>query len=153
MPVTTLLVVDDNRADSDYIKTLLDEVAPNKFKVYTASTFAETLEVITLREVDIITLDLYLPDSQGLGTLLAIRAKVPTVPVVVVSGLDDTKITKESLFYGAQSYLVKGDFDGNKLLDAMTQAMAKQSQATFDNLVKRMQRDLAWSQEIFKKPE
>lgn len=143
MPKTTLLlIVDDDRADSDYIVTLLKESAPERFAVLVAENINHALAYIAEREVEIITLDLFLPDSQGLGTLLSIRAKAPEIPVVVVSGLDDTKVTREAMFYGAQAYLVKGEFDGPQLLDAMVQAMARQSHQSLQSAIKRMQKDL-----------
>jgi DNA-binding NarL/FixJ family response regulator len=150
---TLLLIVDDNPADSDYIKALLNEVAPDRFDILVAENIEQTLTYIVERDVEIITLDLYLPDSNGIGTLLSIRAKAPDVPVVIVSGLNDTKVTKEALFYGAQSYLVKGDFDGAKLLDAMVQAMTKQTQKSLEAYMRRVQRDLQRTRESFKLSE
>ena len=142
MSHTTLLLVDDNKADSDYIITLLKEVAPDKFKVITASNMVEALEVIQRHEVEIITLDLFLPDSQGLGTLLAIRVKAPDTPVVIVSGMDDQHVTRQAMYYGAQAYLVKGEFDGPKLFEAMVQAIARQSHESLDKAVKLMKKNL-----------
>lgn len=149
MPKTTiLLIVDDNRADSDYIITLLKESAPDRFEILVAESISKALGFIAEREIEIITLDLYLPDSSGIGTLLSIRAKAPDIPVVVVSGLDDTKVTKEAMFYGAQAYLVKGEFDGSQLLDAMIKAITRQSKQSLESALKRMLKDISESQNL-----
>jgi signal transduction histidine kinase len=58
--------------------------------------------------VDVVLLDLGLPDSQGLATVATMRAAVPHVPIIVLTGLDDLELAVHAVREGAQDYLVKG---------------------------------------------
>ena len=64
---------------------------------------------------DVILLDLSLPDSDGIGTLTAIRVHAPQVPVLVLTGSNNETLANSALQHGAQDYIVKGQFDGNSL--------------------------------------
>lgn len=143
MPTSSaLLIVEDNAADSAYILTLLTESRHSEFVPIVAQTITEALHIMSQRDIDIITLDLFLPDSTGLGTLLALRARASDVPIVVVTGLDDQKVAQEALYYGAHAYLIKGEFDAGRLLNAMTKAVAVQSQLSLVAAIKRMKKSL-----------
>ena len=61
------------------------------------------------KDFDNVILDLRLPDSSGLDTLRSIRETDPDVPVVVLSGISDHETAINSIKYGADYYIVKGD--------------------------------------------
>jgi FixJ family two-component response regulator len=63
----------------------------------------------------VVLLDLSLPDVQGLEAFDKVQAKVPAVPVVVLTGFDDETLAVEAIRHGAQDYLVKGDVDSTVL--------------------------------------
>ena len=58
--------------------------------------------------VDIILLDLGLPDAQGLAAVRRAHAVAPRVPLVVLTGMDDEVLAAQALQEGAQDYLIKG---------------------------------------------
>jgi len=73
------------------------------------------LERLLKGGIDVVLLDLGLPDSQGLETLGKVRAQAAAMPIIVLTGLDDEVTAVEAVRQGAQDYLVKGDVD-SKLL-------------------------------------
>jgi Flp pilus assembly CpaE family ATPase len=77
-------------------------------------------------EIDLILLDLSLPDSQGLGSLTAVRNAAPSVPVVVLTGLTDEDVAHEAVRCGAQDYLIKGELSGGSLARTLSYAMLRQ---------------------------
>ena len=79
------------------------------------------------RAVDIILLDLGLPDAQGLEAVRRARAAAPRVPLVVLTGLDDESLAAQALQEGAQDYLIKGQIDARGLLRALRYAVERKS--------------------------
>jgi DNA-binding response OmpR family regulator len=65
--------------------------------------------------VDLILLDLGLPDAHGLGAVRRAHAVAPRVPLVVLTSLDDEALAAQALQEGAQDYLIKGQIDGRGL--------------------------------------
>ena len=76
-------------------------------------------------EVDLILLDLGLPDAQGLDAVRRAHAAAPRVPVVVLTGLDDESLALAALHEGAQDYLVKGHIETRGLLRALRYAIER----------------------------
>ncbi len=72
--------------------------------------------------VDLILLDLALPDAHGLEAIRRVHAAAPRVPLVVLTGIDDEMLAAQALQEGAQDYLIKGQIDTRSLLRAMRYA-------------------------------
>ena len=66
------------------------------------------------RDVDIILLDLGLPDVEGVAAVRRVRAAAPRVPLVVLTGMDDEALAALALQEGAQDYLIKGQIDSRE---------------------------------------
>ena len=79
------------------------------------------------RAVDIILLDLGLPDAQGLGAVRRAHAAAPHVPLVVLTGLDDEALAAQALQEGAQDYLIKGQIETRGLLRALRYAVERKT--------------------------
>ena len=75
--------------------------------------------------VDVVLLDLGLPDSQGLDTFVRARRGAPNEPIVVISGLDDEQLALEAVRSGAQDYLVKGRIEGQLLARVLRYAIER----------------------------
>jgi len=93
-----------------------------------AVTVSGTLEdgLKTIEEgADIALLDMDLPDSQGSGTVTAVCARFPKLPVVVMTGTDDEALGLEELQHGAQDYLVKGQFGHRELKRTISYAIER----------------------------
>jgi DNA-binding response OmpR family regulator len=106
-----VLVVEDDEADASLLRRMLGTVKLLRIEVLEATTLENAMAHLSTG-VDIILLDLNLPDRIGLDTLRHLRATDPTTPVVVLTGVQDRQTAVAALESGAQDYLVKGHVDG-----------------------------------------
>jgi PAS domain S-box-containing protein/putative nucleotidyltransferase with HDIG domain len=110
-----ILLIEDNPGDARLIREMLSEVPDVSFELETAKRLSTGLRHLAKENPDVVLLDLALPDSQGLDTLNKVYAKVKTVPIVVLTGLEDESVGIEAVQQGAQDYLVKGQIEGKVL--------------------------------------
>jgi two-component system sensor histidine kinase UhpB len=75
--------------------------------------------------VDIILLDLGLPDGHGVDTVRRMHAAAPGVPVIVLTGLDDETFAAQAMEEGAQDYLIKGQIESRALPRALRHAIGE----------------------------
>ncbi len=111
---TNILLVEDNAGDVQLVKFFLKDAA-FKYELFCAETLHEAFEQIQNRTIDLVLLDLSLPDSQGFKTLGRFIEKVPHLPVVVMTGINNEIIGNQAIRAGAQDFLVKGQFEGRLL--------------------------------------
>ena len=109
-----ILYIEDNLGDANLLKIYL-KAAGIKHELYISNTFYEGVEIAEENPIDLVLLDLSLPDSHGFKTLTNFLSKFPKIPVIVMTGLSDEIIGNQSIKAGAQDYLVKGEFDSNLL--------------------------------------
>ncbi len=122
---SSVLLVEDNPGDAELVNDLLIESMP-ALRVLRAERIADALQILNDRSVDVVLLDLSLPDSSGLDGLQQIRAAVPRVPVVVLTGSANRALGETALYDGAQDYLLKGKGDGEGLATAIRYAVLRQ---------------------------
>ena len=103
-----ILLVEDNPGDADLIKETLADSTLFHFRFTGVARMSEALVVLTRETVDLILLDLNLPDSNGIATVREINEKALDIPIVVLTGTDDPQLGVEAIKAGAQDYLVKG---------------------------------------------
>jgi two-component system cell cycle sensor histidine kinase/response regulator CckA len=113
-PVTVLLV-EDNPGDARLILELLGDLQSQAFDLERVDRLDDGIARLARAGVDVVLLDLGLPDSQGLDTFVRARREAPDEPIVVISGLDDERVALEAVRSGAQDYLVKGRLEGKLL--------------------------------------
>ncbi len=109
-----ILCIEDNPGDANLLKIYLKSSGV-KHQLTIAGTFADGTVYVEENKVDLVLLDLSLPDSHGFRTLTNFSSQFPKVPVIVMTGLNDDVIGNQSIKAGAQDYLVKGQFDSNLL--------------------------------------
>ena len=119
-----VLLIEDNPYDTFLIEEMLAE-ASGAFDLAHTERLAAGLERLAEGGVDVLLLDLSLPDSQGFDTFARACAQVPTIPIVVLTGLDDELVAVRAVREGAQDYLVKGQVDGNLLARAIHYAIER----------------------------
>ncbi|MEA5466256.1 GGDEF domain-containing response regulator [Leptothoe sp. PORK10 BA2] len=123
---TNILLIEDNPDDVFLINTLLEQAEEGQFKVTPVNSFASALACLQKKCFDIALLDLSLPDSQGIETLLSLREQAPSLPTVVLTeGKYDPALAGEIMQYGAQDYLVKGKISQNWLNRTIIHAIAR----------------------------
>jgi len=103
-----ILLIEDNRADATLLAEALTKEHPAPFTLTHAERLASGLDHLSRGGIDLVLLDLQLPDSHGIETLIRARARAPKVPIVVLTASDDDVLAVQALQKGAQDYLVKG---------------------------------------------
>jgi PAS domain S-box-containing protein len=111
-----ILLVEDNPGDARLIKEMLRETGIYGFEILNVLNLVQAIECLTKNKLDIILLDLNLPDSFGIPTVEKINERFPDLPIVVLTGLGDEMVGEEALQCGAQDYLNKSDIDNRILL-------------------------------------
>jgi signal transduction histidine kinase len=122
------LLIEDNPGDARLVRELLRDAGAHHATVqlHHADRLASGLERLSQHDIDVVLLDLTLPDSSGLHTFETIHTAAPNVPVVVFSGIADEAIAIGAVQQGAQDYLVKGQVDGGTILRSMRYAVERQ---------------------------
>jgi len=120
-----VLLIEDNPADTRLIREILAEAKGSPFKLECAARLATGLACLAAGDIDAVLLDLGLPDSQGLSTLVKVQAEASTIPVVVLTGLDDEELGIRAVQFGAQDYSVKGQVDSNLLRRSVRYAIER----------------------------
>jgi signal transduction histidine kinase/CheY-like chemotaxis protein len=124
-----VLLIEDNPGDARLIWEMLTEVGATglaaAFDLECADRLSTGLARLAAGGIDVVLLDLSLPDSQGLDTFAKVHAQVPQVPIILLTGLDDAALAVKAVREGAQDYLVKRQVDGNLLVRAMRYAIER----------------------------
>lgn len=111
MSVTRILMAEDNPADARLVKELLRECWGGEFELLESKRLEDALQIATTQNVQVMLLDLTLPDSSGLETLQRACASAPGLPIVVMTGLGDEEVARRAVAEGAQDFLVKGEIE------------------------------------------
>ena len=120
-----LLLVEDSPGDARLLREMLNEEDSYITEMAHVCCVSEAETHLAEHEVDIILLDLGLPDAQGLEALRRTHAAAPRVPLVVLTGLDDESLATQSLQEGAQDYLIKGEIETRGLRRALRYAVER----------------------------
>ncbi|MCW3035868.1 MAG: hypothetical protein JWM17_1180 [Actinobacteria bacterium] len=120
-----ILLVEDNEVDVAMVRALLAESAGKSCHVTSVGRLADARAYLLSAGADCVLLDLSLPDAEGLETVEVVLATAPEVPIIVLSGLQDDRVTMAALNEGAQDYLVKGQVDGESLWRSIRYAVER----------------------------
>lgn len=120
-----VLLIEDNPGDTRLICEMLAEARDAQFEVECVGRLSPGLKRLAAGGIDVLLLDLLLPDGQGLDVCVKAHTQAPYVPIVVLTGLDDETMAAKTLQIGAQDYLVKGQVDSRLLLRSMRYAIER----------------------------
>jgi len=120
--LTRILLVEDNSLDVRLLREMLNEQTLYKFALAEVGFMSEAERHLATNAVDVIVLDLGLPDAQGTEAVRRARAAAPGTPLVVLTGCDDESIVDMALQEGAQDFLVKGTIEAPELVRAIRYA-------------------------------
>jgi diguanylate cyclase (GGDEF)-like protein/PAS domain S-box-containing protein len=123
--IRTILVVEDNLGDLRLLREMLTDSASRQNHATYVSSISDAEDYLSHHPIDVILLDLGLPDVQGLDAVRRARAAAPHIPLVVLTGLDDQLLALQALQAGAQDYLVKGEIETRGLLRALQYAIER----------------------------
>jgi PAS domain S-box-containing protein len=117
-----ILLVEDNPGDIRLLQEYLKEGSACRFQITQAGRLSMGLERLAEARFDAVLLDLSLPDSHGLDTLVRLHEAAKDVPIVVLTGIEDEALGVRLIQAGAQDYLVKGYVTGPLLVRSLRYA-------------------------------
>lgn len=120
-----VLLIEDNDTEAAMINEMLVNTKRAIFDLEHAGWLSSGLEWLSEQSADVILLDLMLPDSKGMETFTRVYEQAPSIPIIVMSGLDDEGLAVDAVREGAQDYLVKGDVDGKLLARSIRYAIER----------------------------
>lgn len=120
----SLLLVEDDRADAVLVEDLITD-AVTDIRVVWAKSMADAERELLSARPDCVLLDLNLPDASGIDALNRIASLDATVPIVVLTGLNDEYFGASAVAAGAQDYLVKGRVEPEMLRRALLYAIER----------------------------
>lgn len=106
----SVLIVEDNPGDQILLQESLESTTLRFSEIEIAGTLAEAKDLLRVKKFSLVFLDLFLPDSSDLNSFNEIIQINPRIPVIIYSGLSDTKVSLKAIALGAQDFLIKGDY-------------------------------------------
>ena len=97
MTPVKVLLIEDNLAEARLMRELLKESPVKQFELVHAQRLQEALDRLQENCFDVVLLDLTLPDSAGLGSLIPLLKAVPSLPIVVLTNTNDDDLALEAV--------------------------------------------------------
>ena len=121
-----ILYVEDDIEDLELVKELLEQNQESKFDILHADKLSKGLKLLDSNKIDVVLLDLSLPDCIGLDTFKMFRSKAPMIPIIVLTGTLLHRSEIRQCIDGSHEYLVKGYVDGHSLAKSISNAIERQ---------------------------
>ncbi|MGD1713655.1 GGDEF domain-containing response regulator [Dapis sp. BLCC M172] len=119
------LLVEDNPGDAFLIKQLLKIESSLNFNVAHCDRLSLAIKQLNEEKIDVILLDLGLPDSQGFETISHMIEIAPNIPIIVLTGRDDEDFSVQVVQKGAQDYLVKSEISAEVLIRSIRYSLER----------------------------
>jgi PAS domain S-box-containing protein len=120
-----ILLIEDNPGDAGLIAAYLEEAKAPSFRLEVTERLTTGMDRLELGRIDLVLLDLHLPDSTGFETFRQLYQKFPQVPIIILSGNNEESLALAAVSQGAQDYLEKGLYDGGLLVRAIRYAIER----------------------------
>jgi Flp pilus assembly CpaE family ATPase len=120
-----VLLIEDNPGDTRLIRELLNEITTVPTRLLCADRLSSGLDLLSKGGVDVVLLDLSLPDSKGLETFTKVQAHAKELPVIVLTGFDDEELAMKAVQNGAQDYMAKGSVNAHSLMRSVRFAVER----------------------------
>ena len=121
-PLLKVLICDNDPADRKLVRTYLRQVSGREIAVLEAGERAEIQEALDKGRVDLVFMDVRMPEKSGMEWLAEISEK-QTAPVVMLTGSGDERVAVQSIQTGAAGYLPKGRLSGENLASTIDEAL------------------------------
>lgn len=115
----SILTVEDNPSDLFLLEHMIRSSGLPLRHLYSTDRIREAYGLLAAKEIDLVLLDLTLPDSFGIHSFIYLKPVVQKIPVIILTGLSDTNVALEAIKEGAQDYLVKGELTESLLAKAI----------------------------------
>jgi diguanylate cyclase (GGDEF)-like protein len=120
-----LLIVEDDLRSARSLRELLEASEDPQFTIRHVTSAEAACEAVRAGDIDVVMLDLGLPDATDLQALIRLEASVNEIPVIVLTGRTDDALASDALHYGAEDYLRKGTFDFESLIRSIRYAVER----------------------------
>jgi signal transduction histidine kinase len=137
-----VLLVEDNAGDARLLREMFSKERPGSFELTHKTRMSEAEIHLARGGVDVVLLDMGLPDGHGIENLRRARAAAPDVVMMVLTGLDDEGLAAEAIKEGAQDYLIKGQIENRALPRALRHAMDRQRMQAESDRMRSLQLQL-----------
>jgi len=134
-----VLLVEDNAGDARLLREMFSKERPDSFELTHLTRMSEAVIHLAHGGVDVVLLDMGLPDEHGLDTVRRSLAAAPGVPVIVLTGLEDELLAAQAMKEGAQDYLIKGQIENRALPRALRHAIERHRLQTEADLIRTHQ--------------
>jgi len=121
------LLIEDNADHIFLLKQIVSEVSADSIDIVHTSRLAAGIKMLNETKIDVVLLDLNLPDSSGLNTLLSVVNANSAVPVIVITGMNDKELGVKAMQNGAQDFLTKGNIDGELIRRSIRYSIERKS--------------------------
>ncbi|HET9240060.1 MAG TPA: response regulator [Oligoflexus sp.] len=125
MEALKILLVEDNDDHAAMIQRHLRKSLGNAFRCVHEGTLEGGLKRLDVDPIDVILLDLRLPDSAGVETLPQTFAKAPTIPIVILTSIEDRDLATRLISQGAQDFVSKAKLDGDTLCQILRNSVQR----------------------------
>lgn len=140
--ITRVLVVEDDPVDAARVRRALGVFGVGSpFALERVGTLQAGLDRLAKGDVGAVLLDLHLPDSRGVDTVVRLREHDPAVPLVVFTVAGDERTALAALQAGAQDYLVKDELSGGLLRRSIRYAIERRRLAVENERLERRVRE------------
>ncbi|MBM3860871.1 MAG: fused response regulator/phosphatase [Verrucomicrobia bacterium] len=120
-----LLLIEDNPGDARLLSEMLRDAQAIRFELMWADHLANGLERLRAGGVDVVLVDLSLPDASGMDTIVQTRQQAPDLPIIVLTASSSDEKAIAALRAGAQDYLVKGWADSELIIRTVRYAIER----------------------------
>lgn len=120
-----VLLIEDNEGDARLVKEMLIDAGKGDFELINTKDLKSGLDVLGSQNVDILILDLNLPDSAGIKSFHVAHQKFPMLPIIVMTGLNDEELGVKTVQDGAQSYILKNEVNAQLLVRSIKFAIER----------------------------
>jgi CheY-like chemotaxis protein len=120
-----VLHVEDDQVQQEAMALHLSAIRAFSCTVRAASSEEGAVEAFTRGPTDVVLLDYHLEQGNGLACLRRLRALDPVVPIIVVSGLAESRVAAELLEAGADDFLSKENLSAERLAGSLSDAVAR----------------------------
>lgn len=120
-----ILIIDDDQIDTLFIRKLLSQSHLPVSHIENAESLSQAFAILDNNKFDAVLLDLNLPDSAGIDTLVEISKRYPQIASVVITGQHPDDLDDKNAAAGTQEYLVKGDYNAETLTKSIQYAIER----------------------------
>jgi signal transduction histidine kinase len=137
-----VLLVEDNAGDARLLREMFSKEKTDSFRLTHLLRMRDAEIHLAKGGVDIVLLDMGLPDAHGIETVRRAHAAARNVPMIVLTGLEDEALAAEAMKEGAQDYLIKGQIENRALPRALRHAIERHRMQVATDLVRTLQLQL-----------